>query len=102
MFNPEKITLDFDDKDEGIKALKIFRILKLKGKYRLSSSKRGYHFEINCKKHNRETNLRIRYILGDCSGRMRCDQRRLQNGLKEFAILFDNKNGKKCSNWKVI
>ncbi len=102
MFKPEYITLDVDKREDGKQLLKILRVLKIKGSYRLSSSKRGYHFLLNVKHHTKKENLMIRYMLGDCYGRFRCDVRRLQHGLKEMAILFDVKNGKRSGCWRKI
>jgi len=102
MWNKNIIGLDFDDMKFGKQALIFFRILGIKGKYRLSSSKRGLHFRLKVKNHNKKENLLIRYMLGDCRGRFMGDLRRLQNGLKEFEILFDHKNNKTSGKWRKI
>ena len=102
MFKETIIGIDIDDKEQGKKLLRMLRILKVKGKYRLSSSKRGYHFKLSVKKHTKEESLLIRYILGDCYGRWIGDIRRLQNGIAHFDILFDKKKFKRCGKWNKI
>jgi hypothetical protein len=103
MYKNDEIGLDYDEIKQGIRALKIFRTLGMKGKYRKSSSGRGYHFRIKTNhKCSKEINLQIRYMLGDCYGRYMGDVRRLQHGLKEFDILFDHKKGKKSGKWRRI
>ena len=96
------IGIDIDDIDTGKKLLRMLRILKIKGKYRLSSSRRGYHFKLNVLNHNKEENLMIRYILNDCYGRWIGDVRRLKNGIAHFDILFNKKKKKKCGIWRKI
>ena len=102
MFNKNEIGLDYDNKETGKQAIKILRILGIKGKYRNSSSHRGYHIRIKVKDCNRKMNLKIRYMLGDCYGRYMRDVRRLQHGLKEFDILFDHKDNKTSGKWRQL
>jgi len=102
MFNKKVVGLDIDDKEQGKKLLKVLRILKIKGKYRLSSSRRGYHFRLNVNNHTKKENLLIRYMLGDCYGRFRSDVRRFNHGIRHLDILFDVKNNKKASVWRKI
>lgn len=102
MFNNKKIQIDIDDKEIGKQTLRILRILKIKGKYRLSSSKRGYHFVIDTNKHTKKENLIIRYIFNDCNGRWNADLRRLKHGIALFDILFDKKKNRKATKWRNI
>jgi len=102
MFNKNIIGFDIDTISDGKKLLRILRILKIKGVYRHSSSGRGYHFKINVLNHTKKENLLIRYMLGDCYGRLMCDTRRLQHGIKHFDILFDKKKNKNSSKWIKI
>lgn len=102
MFQKNIIGLDIDDKKTGKELLRILRILKINGKYRTSSSKRGFHFKLNVGSHTKQENLKIRYMLGDCYGRWRTDIRRLQNGVNHFDVLFDTKKGLSSGKWKKI
>lgn len=102
MYKKDKIGLDIDDRKKGKQLLKILRILKLKGFYRLSSSKRGYHFLIDTNNHTKKESLLIRYMLGDCYGRWYGDFRRLENGIKHFDLLFNKKKNKECGKWRKI
>jgi len=102
VFNKTTIGIDIDDKKQGKELLKIFRALKIKGIYRLSSSRRGYHFSIKTTKTDKKTQLLIRYMFGDCYGRWLGDVRRYKHGLDHFNILFDEKKGKKAGAWKDI
>lgn len=102
MWNSKNIGLDIDDLKQGKQLLRILRILKINGKYRLSSSKKGFHFNLNVEKHNKKESLLIRYIFGDCYGRWLGDTRRFQLGIKQFDILFDKKKGKTTGKWKKI
>lgn len=102
MWKSKNIGIDIDDKEQAKRLLRILRILKVKGKYRLSSSHKGYHFNLNVNEHTKKESLMIRYILGDCYGRWIGDLRRLQLGIKHFDILFDKKKGKKVGKWKKI
>ena len=102
MFNRNIIKIDMDEMDKAKKYLRFYRILGFEGKYRTSSSGRGYHLELFVKGHTKEENWILRYMLGDCWGRLRIDIRRLQSGLKEFDILFSKKGEKKVSKWRRI
>ena len=103
MWNKRIIGLDFDDKKTGLRIIKLIEILGIKAEYRLSSSRRGYHVRIHTKKNcDKENNLKIRYMFGDCYGRFIGDVRRLQHGLIEFDILFEHKNNKKTTKWRKI
>lgn len=102
MWNKNIIGIDIDDRKEGKMILRVLRILNIKGKYRLSSSKRGYHFRLSVKNHTRKENLLIRYMLNDCYGRWRLDVRRLKSGIRELDVLFDNKNNNYSSQWRNI
>jgi hypothetical protein len=102
MFKKCRLGLDIDDKPTAKKMLRIFRILKIKGFYRLSSSKRGYHFSLIVSKHTKQESLIIRYIFNDCYGRWIGDLRRLKNGISHFDILFDKKKNKKSGCWRKI
>lgn len=102
MFITNRIGIDIDSKEEGKRLLNIFRILKIKGKYRTSSSKRGYHFLINVKPCKKQEQLLIRYMFGDCYGRWIGDVRRFKHGIKTFNVLFDKKRGLSSGKWKKI
>jgi hypothetical protein len=102
MFDKNIMGLDVDDLKLGRQTLRMLRILNIKGKYRLSSSKKGYHFRLNVRDHTIKENLEIRYCLGDCYGRWMSDFRRFDNGLKHIDILFDKKKNKKSGKWKKI
>ena len=102
IFNPKIIGIDIDDKEKGKKLLRILRILSCKGNYRLSSSKRGYHFRLKVNPHTKKENFNIRWMFGDCYGRLRGDFRRLKNDFLEFDVLFDVKNNKRSGKWKKI
>lgn len=102
MYNKNIIGIDIDSLKDGKYTLKILRILKIKGFYRLSSSKKGYHFRIKVNDCSKKDNLMVRYMLGECYGRFKTDLRRLKDGLTEFDILFDMKNKKRSGKWKKI
>lgn len=102
MFRKNIIGIDIDDRETGKKLLRILRVLKIKGVYRLSSSKRGYHFKLKCNKHTKKESLIIRYMFNDCYGRWLGDVRRLKHGIKHFDILFDKKKNKRSGTWKEI
>ena len=101
-FKTKNIGIDIDSKREGKKLLRILRILNIKGKYRISSSKRGFHFNLDVKRCTKEEQLLIRYIFGDCYGRWLGDVRRLKFGIETFNVLFDKKKGRKSGRWKKI
>lgn len=102
VFKKNRIGLDLDDKETGKKLLRMFRVLKIKGFYRLSSSRRGYHFSLKVSEHTKKEALIIRYMLNDCYGRWIGDVRRFKHSLTHFDILFDKKKGLKAGNWKII
>lgn len=102
MFRKNIIGIDIDDVTTGRKLLRLLRVLKIKGVYRLSSSKRGYHFKLKCNKHTKEESLIIRYMFNDCYGRWRGDVRRLKHGISHFDILFDVKKGKHSGKWRKL
>jgi len=102
MYKKTTIGIDIDDKTQGKELLKILRALKITGIYRLSSSRRGYHFSINVKKTDKKTQLLIRYMFGDCYGRWIGDVRRLKHGAEHFNILFDKKKGLRAGKWNSI
>ena len=102
MYKKNRLGLDIDDRETGKKLLKIFRILKIKGLYRLSSSKRGYHFSLRVNKHTKKEALIIRYMFNDCYGRWLGDVRRLKHGIEHFDVLFYKKKGKRAGKWRKI
>ena len=102
MFRKNIIGIDIDEKNTGKQLLRLLRILKIKGVYRTSSSKRGYHFKIKVNKCNKHENLLIRYMFNDCYGRWLGDVRRLKHGIKTFDVLFDKKKGKYSGKWIKI
>jgi len=102
MFKTKNIGIDIDNKEESKQLLRILRILKIKGEYRTSSNKRGYHFNLKVKECNKKEQLLIRYMFGDCYGRWMGDARRFKHGIKTFNVLFDYKKGKFSGKWKKI
>lgn len=102
MFKKNIIGIDIDDKLTAKKILRILRILQVKGYYRFSSSRRGYHFKIIVRDHTKKENLIIRYMFSDCYGRWMLDTRRLKHGIREFDVLFEIKNNKLSGKWKKI
>lgn len=102
MYKKNRLGLDIDDKKLGKKLLRILRILNIKGYYRKSSSKRGFHFSLKVKPHTKQEALIIRYMLNDCYGRWIGDVRRLKAGINIFDVLFFEKKNKKAGKWKKI
>jgi len=102
MYKKNRLGLDIDNKELSKRLLKIFRILKIKGFYRISSNKRGYHFSIKVNKHTKKEALIIRYMFNDCYGRWIGDVRRLKAGIKIFDVLFFKKKNKKAGSWRKI
>jgi len=102
MYKKNTIGIDIDDKKQGKELLRLLRALKIKGLYRQSSSRRGYHFSIQVNKTTKREQLLIRYMFGDCYGRWLGDVRRFKQGAYHFNILFDEKKNKKSGKWKPI
>ena len=102
MFKTKTIGIDIDDIQQGKELLRILRVLKMKGLFRRSASRKGYHFSIKVKECNKKEQLIIRYIFGDCYGRWLGDFRRMNGGVKHFNILFDKKKGRKAGRWFKI
>ncbi len=102
MFRKNIIGIDIDDKKTGKELLILLRILNIKGVYRISSSKRGYHFKLKCNPHTKKQSLIIRYMFNDCYGRWLGDVRRLKHAMFNFDILFDIKKNRKAGKWKKI
>jgi len=102
MYRKNTIGIDIDDKAQGKQLLRLLRALKVKGLYRLSSSRRGYHFSIQVNKTTKKEQLLIRYMFGDCYGRWLGDVRRYKHGAYHFNILFDEKKNKKAGKWRPI
>ena len=102
VFKTKNIGIDIDDIKEGNRLLRVLRILKIEGYYRLSSSKKGYHFNLEVNECNKEEQLLIRYIFNDDYGRWIGDARRLKHGIETFNVLFDKKKNKKAGKWKPI
>ncbi len=102
MYKKNRLGLDIDNKKLGKQTLRILRILKIKGFYRISSSKRGYHFSIKVNKHTKKEALIIRYMFNDCYGRWIGDVRRLKAGINTFDVLFYKKKNKFAGKWRKI
>lgn len=102
MFKTKTIGLDIDDLRQGKQLLKLLRVLKLKGKFRRSSSRNGYHFQINVNECNKKEQLLIRYMFGDCYGRWLGDVRRYKHGIEHFDILFNKKKNHTTGRWYKI
>ena len=102
MFDKHYINIDIDNMLKAGQVKHVLKILKLEAWERVSSSGRGKHFKIKCRSHTQDEDLIIRFMFGDCFGRIAGDYRRLVNGSSSFSLLFDCKNGKRCSKWKKI